>query len=75
MGRGRAKAKQAKVARELKYQTGNTSIEGLREELGASPTPTIDADDDAAEYYDPYDEGDDDYSDEEDEESHTSEHH
>ena len=38
MGRGRAKAKQTKVARELKYSTGGTDLEALRKELtGASP--------------------------------------
>ncbi|MBH5336212.1 DUF3073 domain-containing protein [Streptomyces pactum] len=38
MGRGRAKAKQTKVARQLKYQSGGTDLSRLAEELGASPT-------------------------------------
>lgn len=36
MGRGRAKAKQTKVARQLKYNTGGTDLTRLAEELGAS---------------------------------------
>jgi hypothetical protein len=42
MGRGRAKAKQTKVARQLKYNSGGTDLSRLAEELGAStsnPTP------------------------------------
>jgi hypothetical protein len=34
MGRGRAKAKQAKVARQLKYSGGGTDLDRLRAELG-----------------------------------------
>jgi hypothetical protein len=34
MGRGRAKAKQVKVARQLKYNGGGTDLDRLREELG-----------------------------------------
>jgi hypothetical protein len=34
MGRGRAKAKQTKVARRLKYQTLDTDFEALQRELG-----------------------------------------
>ena len=33
MGRGRAKAKQTKVARELKYSSGNTDLTKLQAEL------------------------------------------
>lgn len=33
MGRGRQKAKQTKVARELKYQTPNMDVDALRREL------------------------------------------
>jgi hypothetical protein len=33
MGRGRAKAKQTKVARQLKYNSGGTDLERLRAEL------------------------------------------
>lgn len=35
MGRGRAKAKQTKVARELKYSTGSLDPEALRRELAS----------------------------------------
>jgi len=34
MGRGRAKAKQVKVARQLKYNGGGTDLDRLRAELG-----------------------------------------
>jgi Protein of unknown function (DUF3073) len=34
MGRGRAKAKQVKVARQLKYSGGGTNLDRLRAELG-----------------------------------------
>jgi hypothetical protein len=36
MGRGRAKAKQQKVARELKYNTHSTDLAALQRELGGS---------------------------------------
>ncbi|MBX6356896.1 MAG: DUF3073 domain-containing protein [Micromonosporaceae bacterium] len=36
MGRGRAKAKQTKVARELKYQTPNTDLAALQRELAGN---------------------------------------
>lgn len=39
MGRGRAKAKQTKVARQLKYNSGGTDLSRLAEELGASTSP------------------------------------
>jgi hypothetical protein len=35
MGRGRAKAKQTKVARELKYHSPNTDLAALQRELGS----------------------------------------
>jgi Protein of unknown function (DUF3073) len=35
MGRGRAKAKQTKVARELKYSTHGTDLDALRAELAS----------------------------------------
>lgn len=38
MGRGRAKAKQTKVARELKYHTPTTDLDSLQRELGAQPS-------------------------------------
>lgn len=36
MGRGRAKAKQTKVARQLKYSTPNTDLDSLQRELSGS---------------------------------------
>lgn len=48
MGRGRAKAKQTKVARELKYNTPRTDFEALRAELSGAPPHARDADDDTA---------------------------
>ncbi|MET9292744.1 DUF3073 domain-containing protein [Streptomyces sp. NPDC003077] len=39
MGRGRAKAKQTKVARQLKYNSGGTDLSRLAEELGATQQP------------------------------------
>ena len=52
MGRGRAKAKQTKVARELKYSSGSLDPDRLKAELaGVPPTsPSTVAEDDA----DPY---------------------
>jgi len=43
MGRGRAKAKQQKVARELKYSTHFTDLDALQRELGASGSTGSDA--------------------------------
>ena len=40
MGRGRAKAKQTKVARELKYNSGSLDPEALKRELASSPPST-----------------------------------
>ncbi|WP_067704175.1 DUF3073 domain-containing protein [Nocardia jejuensis] len=37
MGRGRAKAKQTKVARELKYSSAPTDFNNLQRELSGSP--------------------------------------
>ena len=39
MGRGRAKAKQQKVARELKYNSHFTDLDALQRELGGSTEP------------------------------------
>ncbi len=71
MGRGRAKAKQTKVARQLKYNSGGTDLERLRAELASAGsdgagsaldgTPAVDSDateDD--DYVDPYAEDEDD---------------
>jgi hypothetical protein len=44
MGRGRAKAKQVKVARQLKYNGGGTDLDRLRAELGVG-TDQQEADD------------------------------
>jgi Protein of unknown function (DUF3073) len=50
MGRGRAKAKQTKVARELKYRNGGTDLGALRAELAGEPptrtAPSVPAPDD-----------------------------
>ena len=56
MGRGRAKAKQTKVARELKYSSGSLDPERLKAELaGGTPSPVPAAvDDDEDEFDDPY---------------------
>ena len=42
MGRGRAKAKQTKVARDLKYQTHQTDFGALARELHGDTEPEID---------------------------------
>ncbi|QES49020.1 DUF3073 domain-containing protein [Streptomyces venezuelae] len=79
MGRGRAKAKQTKVARQLKYSSGGTDLTRLASELGASNSQPIqnqppngepfeddeDEDDPYARYADMYNDDDED----EDEES------
>jgi hypothetical protein len=44
MGRGRAKAKQQKVARELKYNSHFTDLDALQRELGGSPHSDADVD-------------------------------
>ncbi|MCZ7459389.1 MULTISPECIES: DUF3073 domain-containing protein [Streptomyces] len=69
MGRGRAKAKQTKVARQLKYNSGGTDLSRLASELGASTSsqppnaePFEDDEDD-----DPYARYADMYNDDEDE--------
>ncbi|MET8652983.1 MULTISPECIES: DUF3073 domain-containing protein [Nocardia] len=41
MGRGRAKAKQTKVARELKYSSAPTDFQSLQRELSGSPTSPL----------------------------------
>jgi hypothetical protein len=70
MGRGRAKAKQTKVARQLKYTTTGTDLDRLRAELttGGDPlgfpsTAPVASDDDADDEWD----ADDDEDDEDDE--------
>jgi hypothetical protein len=56
MGRGRAKAKQTKVARDLKYRTFDTDFDQLQRELqGQTAEADQNTDDDADEAYDdPY---------------------
>ena len=44
MGRGRAKAKQTKVARELKYSSHGTDLERLQRELAGGSTGADDSD-------------------------------
>lgn len=46
MGRGRAKAKQTKVARELKYQTHQTDFGALAKELHGDEVDKPDVDND-----------------------------
>jgi hypothetical protein len=44
MGRGRAKAKQTKVARELKYSSPTTDYDALQRELAnGGPLPSVPA--------------------------------
>jgi Protein of unknown function (DUF3073) len=45
MGRGRAKAKQQKVARELKYSTHNTDFDALQRELSTGPERSFERED------------------------------
>ena len=55
MGRGRAKAKQTKVARDLKYNSPNTDLSALQAELGGSSYVESENDFEAAEVEnDPY---------------------
>ena len=84
MGRGRAKAKQTKVARDLKYNTPNTDLSALQAELsGSSVVPSGDddsyaendelLDDPYAKYYDDeYEDGDEEVADDSDAESESS---
>ena len=55
MGRGRAKAKQTKVARELKYHSPNTDLAALQRELAGTKSSAEDSD----QYDDDLDEDDD----------------
>jgi hypothetical protein len=70
MGRGRAKAKQVKVARQLKYNNGGTDLDRLRAELGVGTDQQRgDQDDPYAAYDDDdaADDADDEYGGDEDE--------
>ena len=53
MGRGRAKAKQTKVARQLKYGGPTTDLERLQAELAGSAASEADIEEEALEE-DPY---------------------
>ena len=63
MGRGRAKAKQTKVARDLKYRTHQTDFSALAQELHGGERPPAaasddnldDTDDEWSDYPDPVD--------------------
>jgi phage replication-related protein YjqB (UPF0714/DUF867 family) len=57
MGRGRAKAKQQKVARALKYSTHDTDLTALQRELSGEPAtnPPMVEDDVDDDEYDPDD--------------------
>jgi hypothetical protein len=58
MGRGRAKAKQTKVARQLKYHTPDTDLGALQRELGTGPSNGDDLNsvDEYGDSYDSYEE-------------------
>jgi hypothetical protein len=64
MGRGRQKAKDAKVARQLKYSGPGSDLKALERELivgggavvAAPPTPTDEEDDEYADRWDDADE-------------------
>ena len=59
MGRGRAKAKQTRVARELKYHSPNTDLAALQRELSGGSTPRSGpVDDEYEEYADADDDND-----------------
>jgi hypothetical protein len=69
MGRGRAKAKQTRVARELKYSSPNTDLTALQRELAGQPSSfparggaSDDEDDDLSERWAPDDDTDDDWA-------------
>ena len=61
MGRGRAKAKQTKVARQLKYNSPEMDIESLQRELAAQQegdSRDYEEDDPDADYVDEWDDAD-----------------
>jgi len=60
MGRGRAKAKQTRVARELKYHSPNTDLAALQRELGGGTPRSGQVDDELDEFAAEDDDGDDD---------------
>ncbi|TWF76932.1 DUF3073 family protein [Pseudonocardia hierapolitana] len=60
MGRGRAKAKQTKVARQLKYSSPTMDLDALQRELGSAAPHNGGADDDYADPYAPVEDDEDD---------------
>ncbi len=56
MGRGRAKAKQTKVGRDLKYRTYETDFSSLERELRANQSAQTPEDDEYSAYADRYSE-------------------
>ncbi len=87
MGRGRAKAKQTKVARRLKYSTPSMDLDALRQELsgaageqhhGTTREEDDSFDDEYDEYEDPYadiyDDGDEDEDESADDDAGEGEH-
>ena len=64
MGRGRAKAKQTRVARELKYHSPNTDLAALQRELAGSQRSSDGKFDEDNQFLD--DDDEDDASDDED---------
>jgi TATA-binding protein-associated factor Taf7 len=72
MGRGRAKAKQVKVARQLKYNSGGTDLDRLRAELAAERGGDNDSGHAAYDAYDDDDAADDELDDDEDEDDEDS---
>lgn len=50
MGRGRAKAKQTKVAHQLKYNTPDMDLDSLQRELAGEPTRSEWDEDDSDDY-------------------------
>jgi len=58
MGRGRAKAKQTRVARELKYHSPNTDLAALQRELAGGSSRPEPVDDEFDEFADADDDGD-----------------
>ena len=68
MGRGRQKAKNTKVARELKYFSPNTDLDALQKEIGSSESEDQ-YEDKWADLYGDEDSEDDESEDEKDEES------
>lgn len=71
MGRGRAKAKQTKVARQLKYNSPEMDLDSLQRELAAQKPHNDWDDEDEVDYEDKYADYIDEYDDEDDVEDDT----